>query len=679
MQLTRCPAPTPAATRCVLASALVLLSACGDPSGSSGGGPPTGGTPALILSTETATLDAIGAATAVTATVNGSPVQIGWTLLSDSRWNTERAVTETVGGQIRAVGAGTAVYQATAAGTSAKADTLTVTVRPTRPYVVAAAAPAIVSAATPLLLTGYGLGALPAGAVTAGAAAGTVTATDSAHASVVFPAVAAGVCAGATGALAVAGADVPASLPVVRRVREGEMTMEIGEARALQPADLECLKMGGAASAQYALAYYDTRYAYAMTEQTSSKSVTPAFTLTLTDRTAGAAAGTAIRASASAAQARLTELPPLRRQTAAQVTWQTQTTPLRVGAVFEHQSLMNGVTAPYRVLEVIDGYLTLAAAVDTIADIPPHVLAGVTDMMRALQTAYVPQAQALFRVRPAAANGQLLVFLTASGAGSGASGRATDSYFHINVGTDAFSPERIYYVLAHEITHTYDFTLTAAEFRTGVRPAYFETWHVEGLADFQAFRAVAERTGLGAGRNLTPAAAGALQSYGLGGPVLESGYMDAAAFGLDLTWRLAQAKSWGWSTGADTIALAMRNNRWGCNSADGLCTQREGLYDVLRRLHGASWDPADAVLTYVLSQAGDEVVQSPVYVNPDFAGPHNPMLGPQTSLTGGSGSTAQYAAAAGQTGWHLLAGAGGAAFRVTSTAPGIRWKLLRLR
>lgn len=42
-------------------------------------------------------------------------------------------------------------------------------------------------------------------------------------------------------------------------------------------------------------------------------------------------------------------------------------------------------------------------------------------------------------------------------------------------------------------------------------------------------------------------------------------------------------------------------------------TASRGLYDLMRRHFGAGRDPADTILTHVLSQAGDDILDSSVY------------------------------------------------------------------
>lgn len=655
--------------------------------------------PPVELTEETITVAALGDTVPVTATVSGTTVSVELSLLSETRWNSDLAVAAVAGEAIVAVGGGVATYLATAETHPFSApDTLLVRVEPATPYVLRIEASAPVGPDSPLLLHGYGLSALSAGAITTGGEAAGVTTIDSATLSVTFDAVPQDVCYGARATLEVAGADMLPEEATIQRQRTGAISLMAGETRRITQEEASCLKLEGPDSATYALAYYDARYAYSKEGDLPYKK-NEEFSITLADLSAGeASAGTV----ASAAAAPLSDFgmpdvhasSPFSLQemsTAALAgTWSTQTTPFELGdTLTEAPGCESGVDV--QVVGVVDGYFAVSIPVDSVAGLEDGFLDTYLAEVQEFSTRHVDWIQSVF-ARPALPNGQYLIAVcptTTNGGGAQLGymvNRVSVSKYHASWSR--------YYVLAHEYAHSAEEAQHVEnEERVGFRPTN-EMWFNEGVADMIGWRATGEyleqsfTANLQHSEALDPIVSLSQAKFG----AFEHGYTGSASFGFDLAWRVAEARGLGWEEAHDSVTFAMAHNRYGCSTSG--CDSFEGLFEAMQRHLSPTWDPVEGILTWVASHALDDLVVSDVYRYPslyraaDYVAGGEPAansFGPQLEIVAYSGDVLTNAPqpisgvaslAAGSAGWYRLVGGGGA-FRATSDAAHVEWLLIR--
>lgn len=224
----------------------------------------------------------------------------------------------------------------------------------------------------------------------------------------------------------------------------------------------------------------------------------------------------------------------------------------------------------------------------------------------------------LFSVRPRTAGGQYLISLLPSDGGPNVAGR-----YETTLMIQSIKQEEAYYkTIAHELTHSYDIEHGWLTPEPENIPAP-ELWHMEGLADFVAFQAVARRAGLTWGSNWTlPQSGHSLNTLNITNTAYEDGYHDAAALVLHFAGQIAQLPGWDWESATDSLALWFRWSRRGCsqlNRSSGTpCVQHEGVYDFMERVMPAGWTPTDGIFHHVISRAADDIWDSAEYFEPHF-------------------------------------------------------------
>ena len=666
--------------------------------------------PAVILAEDTIVMTARGDSVAVSASVFGELVSVQLSPLSETRWNDDLRVAHVAGNAVVAAGAGAALYLVEAdSHPSSTPDTLFVRVQPEVPYLTRIEASAPVGPGSPIVLHGYGLNGLPAGAITVEGQAAEVSTLDSAAVSVTFDAIPQEVCVGARATLEVAGADILPEDVTFQRQRTGSISLQVGEARRITPEEADCIKVEGPDSARFALAHYDARYAYSRGEDLPYRK-SEGFSITLAD-----ASGETAALSSATGDILLRSDPPLARSYARPHEslalaadsvrpgdeWMHQTTPYQLGdtlTVGPYTLCRDPESQEVEVILVVDDYLTVSAPVDSLASMPAGSLDSFLNQVRQFDAQHGQWIQTLFGSRPGLANGQYMVLVCPvrdGWAGGGGSGRMM---MYVDYESPAPDSSRYYGLLAHEYAHSAQSAHDAQDnLRVGGTPDS-EMWWGEGLASMIELRAMGEYLGQSFRSNLQHNEVWASPPFGFlaqaGGGDIESGYEGAAGFGFDLTWRLADATGLSWQAAHDTVTLAMAHNRYGCSPSG--CDSFDGLYDVMQRHMGPEWNPVDAVLTYTASHALDDLIQSEVYQHPSVyrvaelyndGEPAGGVLGPKTEITAYSGDTVAVPATgnfgitsihAGSTGWTRLIGGGGA-FRATSDAEQIEWLLIRIQ
>jgi hypothetical protein len=652
-----------------LALVASLAAACGSPTGpaASDDGPPAA---ALLVDQASVLLEALGDSAAVTASMGGQSTRApGLSVRAESRYLAEAAVLDAAAlgrGVIRAAAPGTVTLAVSAFG-AAPAE-VTVQVRPRRPAVVAVSGAA--GDGDTLRLRGFRLRELAAGAVTVGGAAAQILGGDSATLLVAVPSVDAADCSAgaARQPLAAQGADVAAGTTVLRR-RRGEVKLAVGEALHLSPRAAHCLLLAPEAGARYALAFVDTRtVARARTEYEGYPSAAATrYAVTV------AAGGTAPRTSALASMASVaaTERHAGRLTSGEEIGARDarvfgRRTPWKVGERFQAMDPAVDTLVTARVVSVYGSGLVLAVAEGQEAE------GGTESWIARADTAlsfFADQGYDVYRrvltanaPTTSAGSGQLMVLAIRDRtpyvgfSESVEVGGRLHSVTHLNLASALPSAASAIRLLSHEIAHAWQ-----AQYAAESRPAGAvdwqtgATWSIEGTADLLGWWMVGRYNGIQPNSNWDWARSmdqPSLAPYALLAASTRDnftqGYASAASFCLDLVSRMVkEGASWD-----AALAAVVRGSLDGWHGYSSTGAKRVGLASRVRPVLGAAWEPGDALLTWALSQAVDDVSPSEVFQNRTFlsasAGP-TPMQGwgaPAILRTGGTATRVNYGAVA---------------------------------
>jgi hypothetical protein len=238
-------------------------------------------------------------------------------------------------------------------------------------------------------------------------------------------------------------------------------------------------------------------------------------------------------------------------------------------------------------------------------------------------------------------------------------------------------------VLAHEMAHAWQVQhLRGAHGAPHAAPGS-AAWSIEGGADFLAMDLLRRYLGVGLTANwnwqdhLNPreaAAIYALEPADARGR-LPWGYYDAASLLRDLQVRLMNA---GLSADAAmaVVARGAVEGWYGDDGAGGAC---HGLVERVRGHLGAAWDPAEAVLTWTLTQAADDRTSNRALNNPVYrkVGDRGTAYGwkPSADVQAGRAGSSTFGQVGGGSFFALVSGAG--TVSATSDTPGVRWMIAR--
>lgn len=486
----------------------------------------------------------------------------------------------------------------------------------------------------------------------------------------------------------------------------GVLELDVGQAADL-PEGQDC-DLGRVAGAEYALAYVDGRaIALAETGQEPYRPDNERYSVTVTDLLSGGARSSLHRATR--------HQPPVHRDAPDWTIVPTDGPRTYSGAtggedgwtvgeaitVIDPCPQAGGCTEPSTraasVVRVYDGWLTVAAVQGEV----PAELAGMLELLDQavplvrqhalplLRSAYTDGRLAVSRP----GGGQLLVLL--EGDNSTFAGRAF-SWLEEDVPVSWISLEPFAGVelaplaslLTHEITHAFQFAYMAGTRSAGVQqtPSGTGLWGVEGGANFISYEFIRRAGDMPLAGNYDFHAPGPdfLARYyawraqpGFG--ELTAGYDHAMGFFRDLVIRRVQR---GESVDA-AVREVSRGGIEGWFGVDQAGSRRRGLTARMRERIGG-WEPRDALLTWALSHAGDDLTDNPLYQDRASLRVWNSAevdygWFPEAVLQGGEGSVSGETLF-GSPGYFLLRDTGaGVSVRLTAGVPGVQWRVLRIR
>jgi len=481
------------------------------------------------------------------------------------------------------------------------------------------------------------------------------------------------------------------------------LELAVGEAMELE-AERDC-DFGQHAGAEYALAYADGRAIDLAETGAEPYAVDDRYSVTVTDLLAGGA------------QAALTSLQPGIRPPHGESDWIISPAGgprAYEGAsggedgwvVGEEVQITNDCppgqicTEPYptrdaRVVRVYDGWLAVAAVESEVQGTLAPMLELLDQAVPIVREHALPLLASSYTATPrSAAGGQMLVLLEDDNTPS--SGRAFTRWSGAGqplswISLEPFAGRSLAStagLLAHELAHTWQFAYMAGTRGASVQEAWAGAarWGVEGGASLISYEALRRAAGmpLDANYDFRSPGAGELERYFAlrSQPAegeLAGGYEPAMGFFRDLVIRRVRDGE----AVDDAVREVSRGVIEGWSGVDRHGSQRPGLTTRMQdRI--ADWEPQDAVLTWTLSHAGDDLTDNPLYQ--DRASlrvwqPARPDYGwfPEAVLEGGGGSV-QGETLYGSPGYFILRDTGqGVAVRVAASVPGVRWRVLRIR
>ena len=490
----------------------------------------------LVLSQDSISFDSIGAAASITGTIRGAPVSVALGVNSESRWNADLPVATVSWNMVTANAAGISEISATANGLTA---TLHVRVAPERPYVAQWTVPAIVSEASPLIAQGYGLAEVASDFLIDGVSP-SVRVLDSARVALALPPLPAETCKGPSATvIPPASVDLMQGSPVFNRSREGEVSLTPGETRRLTPQDVHCLKVG---SGEYALAFYDAQFANIPQVSVPFKK-SGNISVSVTYRSSSspvASSRQGIISSAVHVQPEIQSERPL-SVPVLPASLEDTTTPWRIGDIIDFNGQALQVTM------IIDGYEVIA--VEDPEDFPKGALDSLAANIHYYNTVELPRLEDVYGLRPGVKNGQILWVVAYAGPNHTVDASAADWIVLFKFGSTAWSSTAGDGTIAHEMTHSFDFS-GRARVRAADYPAsipYSESWQTEGVASAIENRAVAHKFGydLNANAPLESMSDVLIHQYVFNELAsIEGGYWSAAAWMWRLSDLLVEATGW---------------------------------------------------------------------------------------------------------------------------------------
>lgn len=466
-----------------------------------------------------------------------------------------------------------------------------------------------------------------------------------------------------------------------------------GQTRVLSEAEARCFSLS-ASGAEYVLAGFDARAVEASAKGPFAGGLSePSYTI-------GDGAGAARNLVASDGKA--AALPgDLRLNTsAAPGDAYARATPWVAGERFSVRPMVGTGTVPAKVVKVAGRYVL--AVIESDADGAGRMLEQAETALEFLAAQGTPVLrQTLGEAAPVTSpgSGQLLILAAAwnpeQGAGAtwtqeDAAGARSMVWLNTNLRPGRGDGYEMYdhasyrlKVLAHELAHAWQVQYLRGAHGASHSAPGSAAWSIEGGADFVAMDLVRRYLGVGLTANwawqdhLDPRESGviyALEPADARGR-LPWGYYDAASLLRDLQVRLMNA---GLSADAAMaeVARGAVEGWYGDDGEGGAC---HGLVERVRTHLGAAWDPAEAVLTWTLTQAADDRTGNRALNNPVYrkVGDRGAAYGwkPSAEVKAGRVGSSSFTQVSGGSFFVQVTGAG--TVSAASNTPGVRWMIAR--
>jgi hypothetical protein len=246
-------------------------------------------------------------------------------------------------------------------------------------------------------------------------------------------------------------------------------------------------------------------------------------------------------------------------------------------------------------------------------------------------------------------------------------------------------------LVTHEVTHSFQrIYMTTTRAPDGPRPASGAAlWGVEGGANLTSYEVLRQLAGVGFDDNFdwktglgTNPARGyySLRAQPGVGSFTEA-YDNSMGFMRDLVIRrMDRGESLG-----DALREVSRGVIEGWHGYDHVGGRRKGLTGRMRERLGSDWNPADAMLTWGMSHAADDLTPSPLYQDgaslrvSQYESPTQYGWHPSAVLSGAP-QTATATRRYGSPGYmYLQDSGGGVRLAARSATDGVRWLFLRIR
>jgi hypothetical protein len=527
-----------------------------------------------------------------------------------------------------------------------------------------------------LRLRGYRLDLLRGAEV--GGSSAEILHQDSAAAQLRLPPTTAVSCGGAgSQGVRLLGASALDSI-VVRRRRAGDLHLAVGQSVLLDDAAAACLRLAPIDGARYALAFFDSRrLERSMTGPEEVQEASEDVRAWVLDRSVGPgpmlAAGSAPhRLPAVQPDGHLNPCAAAPCPAAGTSSWQH-------GAAFE----LGGKAA--QVLAIRGDYIVLAAFTEALPYITPEWRAGMIQAVDAAIESALPLLQFVLDPRLAHTDGtgKLLVVV---GRNFGYNGAAINTFSSRGVSTTividhaemAQSIPSLLGLLSHELTHAWQALYRSA---AGGQVIHGSLWASEGGADLVASEVERRRGGIGLGdnlewRNSLPSSVGhrLLREPRRVSGNIATGYGDASSLMRDIVIRRTESGE----ALDDALSAVLRGSLEGWHGIDGRGNPRTGLTARMRE-RVPDWEARQAVLTWVLSHAVDDVIPHPVFRNNTFArAGEAPALWGRSGLAGGTGAMSASWQRHGGAGYFLIDDSIGGTYTLgVDGAPRLSWKIVR--
>ncbi|MBA2670595.1 MAG: Ig-like domain-containing protein [Gemmatimonadetes bacterium] len=668
--------------------------------------------PPLLLSDTSVLLVTIGDTLRLQGAVSGSAARnLRVERLSEHRWLGEQEVARlsSTGVSVIAAGPGEAVFRVSA--WAAEPALLRVVVRPSEPVLFSVVpSRSVVGTGDTVRLRGY-VPSLSAESIRVGGARAQVLGRDSANVLIAARTVPLSTCAEpARAEVSLTQGRVVGPLSFLRK-REGEISPAVGTAVWLSAAQLACLRTAPHEGAEYLLGFSDPSriddsrtvqlpYRFRFTFQVSVRDQ-----LKVSGASGASASARSETPSRFSARSSLADVSG-HHHPQAQVQLQAQSqprshpifdraTPWTVGDVFSYRPMISewGTSIEVQVVAIHDGNWVIAMPVEDVAGWTGARAAAFDTAATWMRShGFFMLEDALEPGRPSAgASGQMLTVVRYS-PDQGGGGRASGQYFEVGY-REGWTPTWWLNLIAHEFTHLWHGRYrheNARRTSPNMTQGYggMSMWNTEGLANYVADEALRRYAGMPFLENVEPdfrqgPAHLWMQSIHGSPAHLIGGYQTASNFLRDLTQRLVVERRMSHQDAFVAVARGVAADWWGCASfTPGFDCVMEGLVPAMRRHLGAEWDPTGAMLTWMFSQAADDLTGSATYQNLTFRDVHRHGVGfgPLKVLRAGEGEQVAreiYESGSGHV--RLVDDGQGGVYQATSSLPNTRWQLFRLR